>query len=1061
MKANTYRKSIYREISSSKARFISILLIIFLGTAFFAGIRSTSPDMNNLANNYYKNLNLMDSRIVSTLGLTEKDLDVLKNDDNVLSYTGSKSFDVSLSNMNNVVKFMGFNKEDNEKMNTLEVVEGRLPENKGEIALDKGALKKSPDLKIGDTFKIEADEDSMDKFNTKEFTIVGFVNSPMYVESGSRGTSTVGKGSVDYFAVVDSEDINMDVFTEIYVRFKNVENLDTYSDEYKDLMEENTENLKSIFKNREDLRVQEVKDEAESKLQGPLDELNEGEAKLNSAEEEIISGREQLENGKLQYENGLKEYQSKKAAAETQISQGEVALANGQKELNDKRKALEEGENKLNAAKVQLDAAKQSLLNQGINPADGTAKYEEQLKALEAMGATGNEQVNTQIQGLKTLIAGISSYNSGEAEYDKNLAEITQGKAKIEEAQNQISSKKVELNNGKKALEEGKVKLEESKVKLEESEEKLNNGQEEIDKNRASLEDGKKVIEEKQEEINKISGKYYYFDRQDLSGFTGYRDAINSIKNIASFLPLFFFLVAVLICLTTMTRMVEEKRIEIGTLKALGYSNFEISKKYVIYAAMASITGSVLGIIVGCNLFPKVISNAYSVMYDLGNIQIKFYPSYIMQSLIISIVCTVGAALLVLRDELKNKPSELMRAKAPKIGKKILLERITPLWKSLSFNQKVTLRNIFRYKQRMLMTVFGIAGCMAMLVLGFSLKASNDLIVERQFGQIWNYDAMVINNTDSSKEDEEKYKEVLNSIEGFESSINIYQESVTLSKEGINKQTASLYVPEDVDKFKDYVTLRNRKSKEIYDLSDDSVIINEKLASLLKIKAGDYIEFKDADNETYKVKVANITENYTGHAIYMSPKYYQEVFGKDVSYNAEFLKMDVENPEEVSEELMNCDNVLNVTMVDTISKSARDSAESLKIVMIVIIVSAGGLAFIVLYNLNNINVSERIRELSTIKVLGFYDNEVTMYIVRENIILTILGILAGSVLGKYVYFYILNTAELDNMMMVHEVHMMRYVTSGLLTLLFSVIVMIMMHLKLKKVNMIDALKSVE
>ena len=302
---------------------------------------------------------------------------------------------------------------------------------------------------------------------------------------------------------------------------------------------------------------------------------------------------------------------------------------------------------------------------------------------------------------------------------------------------------------------------------------------------------------------------------------------------------------------------------------------------------------------------------------------------------------------------------------------------------------------------------------------------------------------------------------MLNSIDGFESNINIYQESVTLTKEGMNKQTALIYVPEDVEKFKDYVTLRNRKSKEVYDLTDDGVIINEKLANLLKVKAGDSIEFTDADNTTYTVKVSNISENYTGHGIYMSPKYYEEIFGKPVSYNAEFVKMDVEDSEKVSEELMNCEDVLNVSMIDTIAKSAEDSAESLKFVMIVIIVSAGSLAFIVLYNLNNINVSERIRELSTIKVLGFYDNEVTMYIVRENIILTILGILAGSVLGRFVYLYILKTAELDNMMMVHEVHMMRYVTAGLLTLLFSVIVMIMMHLKLKKVDMIDALKSIE
>lgn len=1061
MKTNVYRKSIKREISSSKARFASILLIIFLGTAFFAGVRSTSPDMNYASNEYFKNLNLMDSRIVSTLGLTEDDVEILKDDERILSYVPSRSFDVSLSNMNNVVKFMEFNEEDNEKINTLDVVEGRLPENSGEIVLDSEVLTKSPDLKIGDSFEIESDMDSMDKFKRKSFTIVGFVNSPMYIETGSRGTSSVGKGTVDYFAVINCEDINMDVFTEIFVKYKNVEGLNTYSDEYKSLMEENTEYLKELFREREDLRVEEVKSQARDKMKDALKEVKDGEEKLNSAKEEIASGKEQLEKGKLQYEQGLREYESKKATGMAQIAEGEKALAKGQEEINNKRKTLADGEKALSSAKAQLDAARQNLINQGVNPEEGTSKYEEELKMLQQMEAAGDTTVASQIQGLKTLISGISSYNSGKAEYEKNFAEINAGKAKLEEAQAEINTKRVELNKGKKELEDAKIKIEQSKTKLEESEEKLNKGQEEIDKNKSSLEEGKNTLKEKQDEINNISGTYYYFDREDFSGFTGYRDAINSIKNIASFLPLFFFLVAVLICLTTMTRMVEEKRIEIGTLKALGYSNFEIAKKYIVYASIASIVGSILGIVVGCNLFPRVISTAYSVMYNVGKIKIIFYPSYIIQTMLISIACTVGAALVVLKGELMNKPCDLMRAKAPKLGKKILLERITPFWKRMNFNQKVTLRNIFRYKQRMLMTVFGIAGCMAMLVLGFSLNASNDLIVERQFNELWNYDAMVIHNTDSTEEEKNEYKKVLNSIDGFESSINVHQESVTLNKEGMNKQTASLYVPKDEEDFKNYVTLRDRKSKEVYDLIDDGAIINEKLASLLKVKAGDSIEFMDADNESYEVKVSNVVENYTGHTIYMSPKYYEEIFGKDISYNCEFLKMDVEDSEEVSEKLMDCKDVLNVSMISNLVQEAEDSADSLKVVMVVIIVSAGSLAFIVLYNLNNINVSERIRELSTIKVLGFYDNEVTMYIVRENVILTIMGIFAGSVLGRYVYLYILKTAELDNMMMVHEVHFMRYVTAGLVTLFYSVIVMIMMHLKLKKVDMIDALKSVE
>lgn len=1060
MKSKAYRKSIIREILSSKARFASILLIIFLGTAFFSGVRSTSPDMSNASNVYFSELNLMDSRIVSTLGLTEDDLNLLKDNDKILSYAASRSFDVSLTNLNNVVKFMEYNSEDNENINTLEVVEGRLPEASGEIALDAAVLKNSPDLKLGDTYEVEGDESSLEKFNVKSFTIVGFVNSPLYTEGGNRGTSSVGKGSVDYFAVISSKDINMDVYTEIYVKFKNVEGLDTYSDKYKNFMEENTDYLEELFSNRETARVEEIKADAESKLQDGIKELEDGEAKLKDAQSQVTEGKEQLEKGKVQYEEGLSQYESKKEDAKVQISQAETNLTSGQAELNRKKKELENGENALNSAKLQLDNARNALISSGVNPDNGTAVYEKQLKALEDLESSGNNEVKAQIAQLKTLISSINSYSSGKAEYEKNLAEINSGKEQIKSAEAEIAEGFREIENSKKVLEEAKVKLDESKVQLEESEKQLTSAQAEIDANRSSLEDGRRTIEEKQEEINKIRGTYYYFDRTDLSGYSGYKDAINSIKNIASFLPLFFFLVAVLICLTTMTRMVEEKRIEIGTLKALGYSNFEIAKKYIVYASAASISGAVLGIIAGCNIFPYIIFNAYSALYHVGKLEIIFYPSYIIQSLVISIACTVGAALVVLRGELLNKPCDLMRAKAPKMGKKILLERITPLWRRLNFNQKVTLRNIFRYKQRMLMTVFGIAGCMAMLVLGFSLKASNDLIVERQFGQLWNYDALVIFN-DVDEEESIKYDEMLNSIDGFKGNINIYQESVTLNKEGINKQTAAICLPEDVEGFKDYITLRDRKSKEIYDLDDEGVVINEKLAKLMGVKAGDYLEFSNSDNKTFKVKVNHITENYTSHYIYMSPKYYESIFEKDLKFNSQYIKLDTDNTEDVSEEIVHSSKVLSLTLVSDLIKSAKDSSESLNLVMVVIILSAGGLAFIVLYNLNNINVSERIRELSTIKVLGFYDNEVTMYILRENVILTILGILTGSVLGKYVYLYILKTVELDNMMMVPEVHLMRYVTAGVLTLFFSVIVMIMMHMKLKKVNMIDALKSVE
>ena len=876
MEKRSYKKSIIREIVSSKARFFSIVAIIFLGVAFYSGIKSAEPDMNKAINKFYNEQNLMDSKIISSLGLTDKDLDILKNDDNILDYYGTHSIDVNLTNINNLVRFMEYDPKDN--MNKFQVIDGRLPENAGEIVLDERVFDLNKSLKIGDEYVIESDEDTMKNFKQTKFKIVGIVSSPMYVEKKSRGITSVGKGTIDYFAVLNSKDISMEVYTEIYLKFKNVQGLDAYGNEYENLMEENNSYLEKLFSNRAIERSEEIKCQVKNEFAETYKEIEE------------------------QYQN---------------------------------------------------------LLN------------------IENMG------------------------------YETE--EVTENKEKLLAAKAEIENKEKEA-------------------------------------------------------IDSIGeGKYYFFDRTDNQGYLGYKDSINCLRNIASVLPVFFFLVAVLICLTTMTRMVEENRLEIGTLKALGYNDLEISWKYIIYAALASISGSILGVLIGSSVLPSVISNAYEGIYNVAKLTIYYYPSYIIQSMAISILCTVGAALFVIKVELKDKPSNLMRPKAPKIGKKILLERITPLWKRLNFNHKVTLRNIFRYKQRMIMTVLGIAGCMALLITGFGLRDSNSGMVNNQFNKIWKYDAMVIVDENADDTINNKYNTTLTGLDGYKDNLNLHQESVTFNKKGVNKQTATIYVPENINKLNEFILLEDRLSGEKYNLSDNGVIISEKLAKLLGINVNDTISLKDENNNEYEVKVDKITENYVMHYLYMSPVYYEKVFSKNLVYNTQFVNFDneKESDNEISSKLLNCENVTNVTLKSQIQESTEDSNDSMNLVMIVIIVAAGSLAFVVLYNLNNINVSERIRELSTIKVLGFFNKEVTMYISRENVILTIIGIITGSLLGKLLHAFIINTAETDTMRMDPNISIYSYLFSALLTILFSVIVMVLMHIKLKKVNMIDALKSNE
>ncbi len=1148
-KNNAYNKSIKREISSSKARFISIMAIIFLGVAFYAGIKSSGPDLEMSISDYFDESRLMDSKIVSSLGLNENDLKLLQNNDKIEDYYATKSVDVNMTNTSNVVKFMEYTPDTD--MNKLNVVDGRLPQNSGEIALDNEALKDNPNLKIGDTYTIQSDEDTEAYFKKKSFKIAGFVQSPMHIDFLSRGTTTVGKGSIDYFAIINKADLDLDAYTEIYVKFKNTVNLGAYSDEYKDIMEENTEYLENLYSDRVVERVDEVKADAMEEINKGYKEIADGKEKIEKAQKELDDGKEKLENGKKEYKDGVQKLNKELADGKQQIADGEKELKDAQKQINAKKSEIEHGEKELEKGKQELDDAKQKFLTQGIDPTKSTSQYKSQIDGLDTMISTYNslssdieqtakstkqgesippekigywkamiinpqlglsdlttsinalEQNPTDVQTalsisaniksrttelnknkskLETLVAGIIEYQQGVKAYEENKATLKAGKSQIEDAQKEIDKNKRKLEESKVELEEGgqkgKVELADAKQELEDAEQEIVDGQKEIDENKKKLEDGRKELEDAEKELDEqLDGsKYYFFDREDNSGYSTYKSSIDSLDKIASVFPVFFFLVAALICLTTMTRMVEENRTEIGTLKALGYRDSEIAKKFIVYAMIATLAGSVLGVIVGCSILPRIISQAYSSSFALPSIKVKYYASYIIQSVLCSLICTVGASIVVLKQELHEQPSALMRVKAPKVGKKILLERITPIWKKLNFNQKVTFRNLFRYKQRMLMTILGISGCTAILIAGLALDHSTSSINDIQFDELTKYDAIVVFDegtksgsgtvnkdvVDHNKAAQDKeYQDCLNNLKEYKSSLNVHQESVTFTKQGMNKQTAIMYVPEKVDEIDEYVVLQNRVSGEKYKIDDDGAVINEKLAILLGAKVGDEVVITDSDNNEYTIKVANIVENYSGHYVYLSPAYYKKVFNQEATYNAQLLnfKGKVKDEDKVAETIMDNDKVINVTLTSKI-RSMSESAD-MSLIMIVIIVASGSLAFVVLYNLININISERIREISTIKVLGFYDNEVDMYIFRENIILTFLGILVGCVLGKFLYKFLVSTAELDNMMMIPTVNYMSYLIAGIITMIFAICVMIMMHIRLKNINMIDALKSVE
>lgn len=1141
MKKKALRKSIMREIFQSKARFLSILGIILLGVCFYAGIKATGPVMIESADRYFTEKQLMDGKIVSTMGITNDDLDLLKKDKGIDILQPGYSQDINMVSDNRVVRFYSLPEKKKDTLNQFKVIEGRLPEQKGEIALDSLADLYG-EYKLGDTLTIQGDKESLESFNQTEYKVVGFVNSPMFIENMTRGNTRVGKGSIDYFAVIPEENFDMETYTDIYFTYKGTADLQAYSKAYEKEVSTGTKAVKKNFKTRPADRLAEIKKEAAEPINKAKKELADGEQKLKEAQSELDKGRGDLAQGQTDLANAELTYQQEIANGEAKLATSAQELANGQAELATQEQNLATAQQTLAASKVQLDQGEQQLRSQGIDPWMDVATLQGQISNLQQLAgyiqtigadmvATANgtpdgdvipddtltkwsgglansyvdltqasaaimavsgvpmapesramvlaiaaqlteaaNGISEQTGPMEQLINGLLPFQQGSAEYQTGLAQYNQGIAQIEAARGQLAEGQVSLNQGYGQLEQAKIdgqaQLAEARLKLSDAEAKIKEGEATLKTETAKLEDGKKELAVKEKELADLKEPdYFFFDREDNPGYAEYHENSKRISSIATVFPVFFFMIAALVSLTTMTRMVDEKRGEIGALKALGYTNWEISQKYIVYATAASLIGSLLGLFIGFNVFPRVIIDAYGSLYNLPSVGTVYYASYSIQSIIVALMCTLISSMVVLRYDLFSTPATLMRPKAPKAGQRIFLERLTFIWKRLSFNHKVTARNLFRYKQRMFMTVFGIAGCMALIITGFGVRDSISDVVAIQFSKLWHYQAVVTYNDKATKEETAAYEEDVKNVPDLDKRLVLSQQSMRVMEKGKTTQTVTLDVPKETTYLADFVLFNDRKSGEVYKLTDEGVIVNEKLAKMFKLKVGDTFELTDSDNHKYSVKIGNIVENYAMHFVYMTPAYYEKVFEKVPEYNSELLlfknKPTDKEEDKISASLMENEQVVNVSFLSQTSKAMDDTIDSLNIVVWVLIISAGTLAFIVLYNLTNINVSERIRELSTIKVLGFYNNEVTMYVYRENNILTAMGILIGCVAGKLLHGFVLGTAEVDMLMFSPTIHGMSYIYSALLTLFFSLIVMWVMHRKLRNVDMIEALKSTE
>ncbi|MCZ0704305.1 putative ABC transport system permease protein [Natronobacillus azotifigens] len=1141
-------KIIFKEIVTSKARFLSILFLILLGVSFFAGLQASGPNMLNTANQYYEDQHFMDARIQSTLGLEEEDLNLLAAYEPVARIEAGYSQDVLAGSNRLVMRVFSYHPE--QELNQYVTKSGRLPENSGEIALDNRELMRDR-YEIGDTihlFSDSSDSDLTEQFKHTEYTVVGFVNSPMYITEDQRGSTTVGRGTLDAFGVILEEDFDLPVYTDAYLTFSDLAGIDTYSDVYQEKAREHQAELERQLEEHAPERFRELREEIEEALTEAEQEIAEGQAELADAEAELDDAREQIEQGyqeieqaeqeladaKIELEEGEQAYQdnlalfeAEIAQAEQEIEEAEQRLEREQAELSNQRAIIMDGFRELGSAEAEIDAQRQTLENQierittvqqqlesifAVSPdqipEETREEIIEQTNNIPLGDVTLGELLTGYFEGtisdtmieqamaevMAELESGLEQLDSAEAELARQEQELLAGREALEagqreldQAQEQLAAEAVrlaeekasgeaeldqayqDLQAGIREYEEGLATLEDERATLEEAEAAYQEGLAEFEEEQQSaleeITEAEAEIEDARDELSELEEPTYYVtSREDNAAFVEYADNADRLSALATIFPGVFFAIAALVTLTTITRMIEEQRGEIGTLKALGYTNWQVSLKYYLYAILASALGTVLGLILGYQLFPRIIYNAYRILYNLPDLIVSSYLFYTLLSAAIALTCTIVTAWAVLRKDLKSSPSVLMRPKAPKIGKRILLERITPLWNRLNFIEKVTARNLFRYKQRMLMTVFGIAGCAALIVTGFGLKGAVEGLTSLQYGDVIKYDAMVVFDQDTYEGAEEEYEQFIQNQSEIDQRLAVYQESFEVREPGYNIQEVYLMVPETPASFTDFVSLMDRRSEETYELSNDGAIVTEKLADLFGLQAGDSIELTDTDNEVYQVNIAQVVENYTGHYLYLTEDTYQATFGEELpTFNADLLIYDQERTweDQLSEQLTQQDKVLTTSFNSTIINTFDDSMESLNIVVVVLIISAAILAFIVLYNLTNINVSERIRELSTIKVLGFYDREVTMYIYRENIILTLMGIVVGAGIGRLLHVFVLDTASMDNMMFNPSLHWTSYVYAAILTVVFSTVVMGIMHRKLKGVDMIEALKSNE
>lgn len=1084
-----FRKDTLRTMRKTLNRFCSILLIVALGVGFFAGVRATGDDMRNTASDYYTDYNAMDIKVLSTLGFSQNDVEAVEAVAGVKQVYAGKYVDcLTLCQDNFLTRVLSLpqDPESSQTMNRLRVLTGRLPQTANECVVDE-KIQYKYHFELGQTISLgSADplDDLENSLENTEYTIVGIVNSPMYLDMTRRGSTTVGDGSLDAYLYVPEENFTAEYYTELYVTAEGSGDLNCYTEEYDNLAAALKTALEPVGEARGELRMQEMADYLNEKIPEAQEKIADAEAQLADAEQQLTDAANELANARKQIEDGEKELEDGRAELEKQKAQYEKY-----------EQQYEEGKQQLEAAKLQMtavDAAKAQLAagKAQINAIMGRMENLPEDSVLlpilaDTLAPTLNELTDANGKKLNlgdklydadgnvtpatvaaTRTAVNDYFSSMEKQITSAAGQYESGKAELEQSRKQLDTYKAELEKAEKKLSDGEKKLADARIKLadgeKEFEEKSADARQKIADGKEELNRGKLQLSDADEMLEKLSpAEWYLYARKDLAlGVGEFGDDAARIDNISTIFPVFFLAVAALVCLTTMARMVEEQRTEIGTLKALGYTDREIQKKYLIYSLSATVLGSGLGLAVGFKLFPTVIYDAYCIMYDLPPVEAPFHWGVAAICVVVALGCVTLVTCSVCRGVLSEMPANIMRPKAPPAGQRVLLEKVPFIWRRLSFSHKVTVRNLFRYKKRVLMTIVGIAGCAALVLTGYGLQDAISDIVTNQFQQVFRYDLLAGYSAEDKAEEQALFAQ-LESDSNIKEWMPQYRATITAVGEK-HSYEVNLTVSEDYTRLTDFVSLQERVSRKGLTPEKEGAIITEKLGTMLGLKAGDTLILRDSDNRTYALEIAGVSENYASHFVYISAEYYEEIFGKAPEYNAVIVDLaDRDDWAATSEKLLAGGTVQMVSSDAELLAQYMNITDNLGYVVAVLIVSAGLLAFVVQYNLSNINITERTREIATLKVLGFYDSEVSAYIYRESVILTILGTGLGLLLGTALTRFVVSTAEVDSIMFGRNIYWPSFLMATLITFLFSFLVNWAMHYRLKKINMVESMKSVD